>query len=420
VSAYWPYPATPIIRGAQWRFIVTDLDGSTIMFMDRQASDRVVVARLNAPWEASLNVSSENPEVNIVHTDGYPFLHEGNRLLYGLRREELGGTIWVCRFAGVIMSVTDDTGSDTAQTTVTAYDPWKFAYTQPALKTDDIFGTIRTYPDSEGINYNARPGSYIAPHVLAASPEMTRFVDAGVSWLGTGFYAGTIETTENIGYGDEWNQQQGSSVGDVWDAVVDTGTADIVLTPIYDPVNRPGMLAEMNVYTFAGDDVPEAVMAWDRAGRSLSGMNRQLDGSRRANHVRTYYGQGGELDIDVEDATSVSTFGEYVSQQWFPGMPKQGQVVHQAWKTLALRAYGQRTISVDPVAEGAPLALLEYTVGDRVPVYASANFREEMADVGAALPYHRVYEIPIVIDDEGTERAQGVVVSTDYTAELVT
>ena len=109
----------------EWWFVVTDLDGSIVTLLNSRVWNRSLVFHLGAPSSFDGLVSSKDPELNILHTDDYPFLAEGVRLVYGMRIERsTGETERTCRFAGLIMDIKDAGNADFATSTFTAFDPW--------------------------------------------------------------------------------------------------------------------------------------------------------------------------------------------------------------------------------------------------------------------------------------------------------
>lgn len=98
-----------------WRFVVTDLGGATLTILDHLASDKMVTPKLNEPLEVSGTVPSDNSEINILHTDGFPFLAEGVRQLYGFRRESNSSPYYTIRASTLILQVSDASGTGDAR-----------------------------------------------------------------------------------------------------------------------------------------------------------------------------------------------------------------------------------------------------------------------------------------------------------------
>lgn len=377
----------------EWRFVVTKLNLRVLTYLDRLARDRNVTYALNRPAVATGVVPSDNPEINIVQSDGFPMLDEGVRCLLGFRREG-GDPPWVIRFAGIIEQLEDNADEDAGAapfSTYTAYDPWQYLYRRPVREAD---GSL---PGANGLTFSL-PGNQIALALLART-----FTEDGEHHIK--ITGGSVETTDVI----DITFQQGSSVGEAWDQLCATGNIDIILTALYDPVGSPSKLATFNCYSLAGTTRHKAVMAWDKPSRSLVGINRLADGDQRANRVQYYYGQGGpKAGVVVSDFASVALFGDYWAQQFFPG--KSGAAVELlAAEQLLLRARGMKTYKLNPVPGSlgqidSPLVFLDYFLGDTVPIFASSRFRHSVA-VGK-----RVIGIPIDIADDGQERIQELAV----------
>jgi len=81
------------------------------------------------------------------------------------------------------------------------------------------------------------------------------------------------------------------------------------------------------------------------------------------------------------DAASVTKYGEYWAQQFFPGATAPFQVTDLAEQQLALRAAGKTTVTFRPAPERSPRPWQDYYLGDRVPVWASKEkFRKLLGD----------------------------------------
>lgn len=414
----WYIPATPPpasrhFQSPFWRFVVLDRDTfETLSFLDQFATSRTATFTLNQPAVATGKVPSDNPEVNIPWptVDDDPFVAEGVRVLYGFRRE---GTladppVWVARFAGMVMQIEDTAETDTAYSHFTAYDPWQYLLSRPVCNAD---GSL---PGPNGISFTAADANTIALELLlnTITNQGDVGIDAGVAWGGTGFYTGTIETCDAI----DINFPQGTSVGQAWQTLTQMNVCDIVLDPIYDPTNRPRYLVQFNIYAQAGSPQDSAIFAWDRPSRSLVGLSRLIEGgTQRANVVKFFAGQGGSATggqtiATQTDAASIAKFGEYWRQQFFPNQTVAAAVLALAQAQLELSQAGRVTVALTPAPERSPQPLLEYNLGDRVPVYASDRFRAPIppADVSSSdtQNYQRIYGIPIEIGDDSIERVR--------------
>lgn len=402
--------ANRFCQGPMWRFIVTDLDCQTLTFLDRIATSRTAVYTLNAPAVATGVVPSDAPEVNIAHTDGDPFVAEGNRILFGFRQEIVGGELtWVVRYGGLILQIEDIADSDNANTHYTAFDPLKYLFSRPVQ-------TIEGNPVGvDGLSFTATRVDVIIGTLLLNTivNNGTTHIDAGASYGGTGFYAGTIEMLPQI----DINFQQGLSVGDAIKILTDQNYCDIILTPIWDPENRPGYVCELSIFAQAGAVQEDAIFAWDKPSRSLVGISRLLEGTARANNVRYFAGQGGSAGSStVDDATSIAKYGEYWSQQFWPGQKLVVAVTALAEAALDLQKNGKETVTISPIPGCTPLPFEEYFLGDRVPVYASNRFRQEIPRTPSGtnppdVQYQRIYGMPIDIEDDSTEMIKQMLTS---------
>lgn len=380
-----------------WRFLVTDLDGVTQALLDRLATNREVVYTLNQACRMSGSLPSDNPEVNLLGDDGYPIVAEGVRLLYCFRRENdvasSDAPIWVVRAAGIILSVEDRGGPTVPLTDFVAFDPWQLLYRRP-LRTDD--GSL---PLPGGAMFSG-PGSEIIEQILAFSE-----LDDGPTHLD--LLTGVIETTETVII----TFQQGISVGEAIDQLVDTGTLDVIIEPVYDPINYPGIVGTLNIFNTAGSVRRSAIFAWDKPSRNLVDLNRQIDGRERANTLQYYQGQGGAAVPLVEDATSIAAFGEYWEQQFFPATENADVIESFANLQRRFRKDGLITYSISPAPERSPVPITDYYIGDWVPVYASDRLRQSVTTL------KRVYSIPLAIGDDQMEAPAGVIIADDEQPE---
>lgn len=404
-------------QGPPWRWVVTDLDTNTITFLDHLALDATVSYALNKGSTAKITMPSANPEVNILHTDGEPFVSEGNRLLYGFRREG-GDPIWQVRFAGKILQVEDHGELENARTVITAYDPWHLLYQRPMINEDGEF------PDKAGFfSFDDTQAGNIAliflrNTIINNGSGLNDHGDLGIdtgdgpfpgaepgNLPGTPYWDGEYEPTTQR----DTFSQQGMMVGEVWDQQLETGSLDIVMTPIYDPSRRPGYMVDLSIFETAGSQRDDAVFAWDKPSRNLIGINALKDGTKRANTIRYYYGEGGPPSgggIPLSYGPSITKYGETWHQQFYPG---RIEVVVNALATLQLLLMedGIKTVHVTPTPERMPFLFTEFWLGDTVPVYASSNLRQTIAG------YQRIYGVVLSIDENSYEQVPQLLVSPE-------
>ncbi len=420
-----------------WRFITTNLCSVVQTFLDPLALNRQVVYTLNQAAVATMSVPSDDPEINIEALDGDPFVSMSNRLVFGFRRDgAVGGSTpvppWSVRFAGILMQPNDENSpaSDSPTTHLTAFDPWTYLNSRPVLTAAGVL------PGSSGLTFTAKEPQDIVKALLlnatiggpsggptcaggpGSSGPDNLFLDFGQ----TAFYGGNIDTI-HITPTITINFRQGMMVGDALTQLVQTGACDVLLIPIWDPGNRPGICCEVNVFKLAGSQHPEAVFSWDKPGRSLVGLNRLEDGEKIANHPQFYAGQGGKpvtVPTSSAGAASLAKYGSYWAQDFFPGLDAVPTVVEVlAASRLQLQNRGLQTITMDPAPEFAPLLFDEYFLGDQVPVYASRRFRKPifptLSSTGESwVDFHRIYQIPVAIPDDAPEQVTGLLMASPF------
>lgn len=380
----------------QWRWIVTDLDTQTTTLLDRLASDRKATYVLNDAAVAEMSVPSDSSEVNNPHTDGDSLVAMNSRLLYGLRRENPDpDRPWVCRFGGTINIVEDEADSDSPKSHLTAYDPWELLKHRPILNAT---GHIPV----NGLTFEDTPLNEVVVALLQRThlEHGTCRIDFGQ----TDGYEGTIEVLDEI----TKHFDPGTSVGEAWQELCELG-CDIVLTPVYD-VNRPGIVAELNIYAEAGAGRPEAVFGWNRFPRSLVGISRLLDGTQMANKLLAY-SQDGEPSAIKTNAASVSKFGEYWLEKFYSSDYPQAVVEALALAELRIRKNGHLALTLDPAPEFSPDPFLEYYLGDSVPVFASNHLRSPLTIQPSEDFRLRIQGLPILMSDDGVESVDKLLLS---------
>lgn len=408
---------TQIATLGLWRFIVTSLASRTLTLLDHRATGRRAVFTLDAPAYHEGQVGSDDPEINIPwpDADSPALLAPNTRLIYGFQREPGGSPPWMCRFGGIVMTV-EDQGADVPTTRYTAYDPWQLLMSRPIREP----GTPHDLPGADGLTFFAGDRASDIAAVLLAATDLEDG-ETHIDFSDDSLIHDTPPLDADITF------DRGLSVGEAWQQLCDTGTLDIVLQPMYEPVSAPGKVVRFSTWeppnslTYSGGGTVRhnAVMGWDRAGKSLTGISRLVDGTRLANVVQFY---ANTTPVGVEtDALSIIEAGQYWAQQFFPGTDNAELVSLMAAAELALRRQGQRSIGLDPGAERDLMALRDYGLRDWLPVWASRRLREPLAidydsfdaDNPSAAGYLRVYQIPVEIADDGSTLVRGVMTGKD-------
>lgn len=409
-------------EGYPWRFLFADIPcenngfigGATTTWADGLLTNREITFTLNQPSTINCDVWPDDRRVNALWDDGFPLVSQNNRIIYAFRREAPGpiGTEpqppWVCRAAGLLMSPEDQGDTEIPLSHLVAYDAWQYLNGRPCV---DATGQL---PDSYGQRFLAQRGSDVVRTLLKNTILNNGFayIDAGEDWGGTPFYNGTVEDTDvlNIIF------QQGTMIGDAWTQLCETGTLDIVLNPIYDWENRPGYTHELNIKKLAGNDMPSAVFGWDMMNRGAANIDRMHDGTpgNFADKVLYYVGQGGPAAVIQTNTEAIAAFGEQWATQFFPEntIPSAGVITQLAMQAISLSKQGQRTMTLNVTPQRSPIPLIQYNLGDRVPIYASNRLRTTSAG------YQRVQAIPISITDDGIERVSALLCSPDWRTEI--
>ncbi len=398
-----------------WKYFLTDLGGVGVTDLSKITSDRVVTTVLNAPLSVTGTVPSDAVAVWLTwDDDDDPYVAEGTRLLWAFRRENLTQPYYVIRGATLVQLVEDTAAQDDARTRFTGYDPWQYLFARPVCDAD---GNL---PGVDGLSFTATQASVIIATLLGntIANQGHAYVDAGATYIGTGFYTGTLE--ESPGMEIDINFPQGTSVGQAWQQITNMNVCDIVLEPIYDPFNRPNYLCQLNVYAQAGQTRDDQIFAWNLPGRSLVGLSRIQDGTQRANEIVYFTGQGGVYDRPTapiaEDAASVAKYGEYWAQQFFPGQKQPAVVQSLADRQLALRKDGKETVTFRPAPERSPRPWQDYQLGDRVPVWAGQEAFRQLLGAQAdgtttETQYQRIYGWTANISDDALETIDPVLTS---------
>ena len=407
---------TRLFGAPLWRFVVVDVDqpGRALLSLEKRATNRTLAFTLGGAAVHSGQVAADDPDVHLAFPNAgdEPYLHTNLRQILGFRRE-FGGSNpepWVIRFAGLIFNIEDGAG-DAPTSTYTAYDPRHYLYKRPVLTAAGAL------PDQNGVEYpsEARPGPWTADQIALDLLANTVAADGDCFIDVT---SGTIETCPTVDY---IKFDRGASVGQAWDQLEAAGYIDQILTPIYDPAARPGVLCEYNAYAPpAGAVRNDAVFAWDLPGRSVVDVSQQLDGDQLANVVQGYAGLGGTPVTQQTDAASIAKYGRYWSQIFEVGQTSRYAVEALALAQLKINRNGGRSIAFDPAPERAVLALRDYGLGDYVPLWASKNLRQPIAPDLDNPPngYQRVYGIPLEINDNGVEQVKSILTSRDSQTDV--
>lgn len=391
-----PSGSTVLLSEPPWRFVVADVvfNGSgtpgfsTLTFLDKRATNRELHYYLRKAAEASGRVLGADTEINIVGVDGEPFVEEGVRILIGLRREG-GDPPWVPRFAGPILQATRSVVGDVGYVDFTAYSPRQLLYYRPVREEHGLLLT------TQGLTFKAQKGSDILLALLARTnaADGPTFID---------FTTGTLEDTDPI----DINFQQGSSVGEALDQLEQTGTLDVLLPAVYDPVGSPGILAQLNIHVQAGAIQRGSILAWDLPGRNLDQISWVEDGTQRNNEVELYTADGTPTPVQT-DVTSIAKYGSYWGQQNYPVQAELAALEAAAGAQLLVAKGHPETITLGLSPKRAPLVFTEWWLADWMPLYASARLGKKLHGL------YRAYEYALTLADDSSATVHDLIVSAN-------
>lgn len=425
-----------------WRIVITncwdadaDLEYVAYTTLDKLASNRIITPRLNAPLIGEFTVPSDNPQVYIPAPapDRDPYVSEGTRCAFWLRRENSTPPYYVVRGATLIMQVEDTAEQDDARTRCVGYDPWQYLMTRP-VRVPNLFPNLPTEGQllgEKGVTFLGWTVGEIALQLLTDTIDFDGqcFIDP----FGGEYDGGTTVI-------EKFTIPQGTTVGQAWASLTATGLCDIILSPRFDPTDFTCFLADFNIYDQAGTERPSQSFAWNMPGRTLTQISRLQDGTARANNVKMYAGQGGVTETAASraipaasDAASIAKYRKYWAQQFFPGQIEPVAVQELAEFQLSLRKNGRQTVTISPAPERSPRPFQDYQLGDRVPVFASGSpnvtpysfaratggFRQSLGSaysVGSGVEevqFARIYGFPIEISDDALETIRQMIISQE-------
>lgn len=378
-----------LTHSKKWRYILTDMDTVPIVDLEKHARNRTIEYALNQKVTIAGLVNSDSPLINGTHTDGFPLLTEGNRLLYAFRRDYDGvpdtNPPWTCRASGIVLELTDNGGENDAQTSFVALDSWQYMYSLPMVNPDCPFdGTC-------DITYVDTPLDEIVVNLLTNIGFYTTNLGgaAGIDLAG-----GTIESLPPM----TMTFQRETSIGECLDQCCAAG-CDIVLLPVYDPVGSPGILSTLNIYAQAGTE-RNIVFGWDKGPRSLVNDNRDIDGTVRQNNIRFHLRaetDNSEVTVTVTNAASIARFGDYWGTQYFPAADQEDTILGYANETFAEVSEDKRVVSLGPMPERSPEPFVDYYLGDTVKVEASKRLRATQSG------FQRVAGFTVEVSDDALE-----------------
>jgi hypothetical protein len=316
------------LASAQWRFVLCDLSGNPISVLSTIGLSRQLQFPLDRPAVCSFVVPSDSPLVNILHTDGEPYLSCGNRVIKAYRKEYDEAT-WTIRFAGIVWSLQDSADGDTCKTSVTAFDPFQLL-TKRIVRADD--GTF-----NQDVIFDTTPGQIIAEDLVVRT----------ISYAGAcGIAIGTLTTAPS-----QTAVYQQEMVGTALIDLCDTGDLDVW----FDPQDRTdGILAYFNAGPMRGSTKPSVVMSYAAPGHSAFQLDRSVSMDTFANAIYLYGGStSGHLSTNT-DTPSQTKYHTYEDLIVLSDVKDANLVDALGAEQLALRKAPRDLLTVLPDAREGP------------------------------------------------------------------
>jgi hypothetical protein len=407
------------------RVVLCDLDGVPISVLTQLAHQLSSQIRLNRPAQLTFQVPSDDPMVNLAHTDTYidpstgatvqyPYLSEGNRVIKIYRRDNAaaagapatgsdpysGTPPWTLFNVYIVWHLDDEGDEDTATTTVTCVDGWQVLMHRAVIDNPATYGST--------VFMSGR-----VDDVIKAMVDNTNSLVGQTGIVTTGTFSAPTSVSA---------QYDEAFIGIAIAQFADMGICDIVLTPQNSITGDHWVLSVLGA---AGDYKPNAVFAWDMANRSVQKISRTGDMETVANDGYMF---GGSSTPTTVGMTIVNIFG--LSAHWADSGSQtryrflQDQPVHNeildaglltrlANEEGALRAAPRQLIKIVPNPDKAPIYkgpgnhTGDFSLGDTVQVYATKRLRKAINGVT------RVYGLDWGRDDDGFELISSIICSQD-------
>lgn len=372
---------------AQWRFVLCERSGVEIANLTAVASDKAFTYRMLLATKLAFSLPADS-DVSRVHTDGYPILDSGRRIIKAYRQPDSGGA-YALKFAGPVWTCLDVGDENTAKTMVECYDPLIQLNRRFALDATANGYSLRTriveFTNTDGIQI----AKTLVDRTNALAPSMVTTTGA------------TVETSpvRTVKYERRT----------VYSAIYELASAfngfDYRLTPLD---SETGIHGRLDFLARLGTNRPEAAFGWDMPPHNVKRVERKMDMERVANTIlalgATNTGGGGIERLN-EDAISTTQFGRYEDIEVFSDITIQSFLDALATDAINFRARRRELVQFVPQPGTKPEPFVDFDIGDTVPVYIGERLR------GGALGLQRVYGFDLVIDSEGRELVNGVYVA---------
>jgi hypothetical protein len=372
-----------------WRIVLCDLRGRPIALYTTFAFEKEFEYVLNRPARCSFVVPAEEPLVNILHTDGEPYLSCGNRTIKAYRREGNGN--WMLRFAGIIMQTEEQGDPDKVTIAVNAFDPLLLLQHRPIRRQNgDLRRTVRFVDEA---------GAIIAKKMV----NRTIQYDGPCGIETTGAFAST-SAPQTLAFDQQF-------IGDGLVSMTDTATLDLVFAPVD---RTDGILVKMSAIKKRGTDKSGSVSFDYGIGEyNVSEWRRTRNTDQMANDVTIIGGRSNQLVEHRESLASQTKYHTYVDMQTYSDIQTPEFLDALAVEMIALRKKPREIISVTPLPERAPSPWTDYFLGDIVNVQCEVKPSLPTGSHQIISGVQRIYGITISVDENGFEKVAELVCSPD-------
>ena len=395
-----------------WRFVLCNKNGKPISMLDGIASDVRFDYILNRAAVMSFSVPSEDPRVNILHTDGDPYLDVGDRVMKAWRKTPIGSTEtpggWELKFAGRVWSLEDTGDGDTVRTSVVCFDPLKILEKRVCRNDDGTywddqkpveFWNGAVYPAVIGRPEDGSSGAKIIKKLIQRTRD----------------YAGPV----HINLSGNWEDTSGMTlsfdqamVSDAIATITDTITCDLEVT---DGGGSPGYLNAYDgtfmrlggVARLGSDKTATVFFYYAKTPFTASEYTRTKSLDMMANAIHFMGKSRAGWRVSAEDATSQDDFLVMEDVASLTGIEHSAIAQKLADIQLALRKDPRDIVTVLPTPESSSMPWNDYWLGDTVSVEAATTpFPVTRQTVSGA---QRIYGISLAIDDDYGEHVTDLI-----------
>jgi len=383
-----------------WRHVLTDLWGIPIAMYTGIANDVEFKFLLNRPASLTFTVPSEHKLVNIVHTDGDPYLSVGNRLIKSYRKvshtvDEQPATVtpWELQFVGRIWQIADSGDEDTVNTAVTCFDPLQDCSARVVRMASGNF--------QAQVKWWSTKGDTIIKEMIdrtnACSLAPLLFTTTGGTFTDT--------DVQTVAY------DQKMILPSIIE-LTDTGTVDITMTyNDYQDDTKTDWTghATISATPRMGSDKPDVIFGYAAPPRTVKTYDRTQDMNTFANDVTLWGKTAKGHTANASDSDSIAKYGAFEEAAMLSGVETLELVEMLTDEQLALRKAPKDVISIVPLPGVSMQPFNEWFLGDTVTVNVGRTPFPVTRTTADGV--QRIYGFTLGIDPDIGEQVTELVVS---------